>query len=434
MNAWPWLLFLATLGLLAAGTAWVVLDYVLPARRLQAALRGLLADDWQAPALIDRRGALDTAVRDAIVLGDRLQAMQRQLGDENFNLQTILGSLAEGVLIVDATRKIRLANDSLHRMFDLAAPPVGRGLMEVFRDHDLQETVRAALADQTPQNRQLTLDVRQGGGYARKHFAVTAAALRGAESGSPPRGAIAIFHDISELKALEAMRREFVANVSHELRTPVSIINGYLETLLDGALDDRADAERFLNIMWKHNQRLTLLLEDLLSLSQIENQQAAGLRFSSVNLRACLERVVERLEPAIAEKRARVRLDLPEPLPPVEADADRLDQVFFNLIENALKYGDAAQPEITVRAQFTDDEAIIAVIDNGPGIPAADLPHVFERFYRVRKDRSRAVGGTGLGLSIVKHVVQAHGGQVTVDSQPGRGAAFRVRLPVARRV
>ncbi len=364
-------------------------------------------------------------MRDAAALGERLRDTHRQLGDESFNLQAILGGLAEGVLIVDASRKIRLANESLRRMFDLTAPPLGRALMEVFRDHDLHETVSAALGDAAPQNRELALDVRQDRGYVRKHFAVTAAALRDADG--PPRGVIAIFHDISELKALEAVRRDFVANVSHELRTPVSIINGYLETLIDGALDDRPEAERFLRIMWKHNQRLTLLIEDLLSLSQIESRQAAGLHFETVDLRACVERVIERLESGIAEKRRHPCVDLPDPAPSVEGDTHRLDQVFFNLIENALKYGTADQPEIGFRARRDGDWVDVTVSDNGPGIPAADLPHVFERFYRVRKDRSRAVGGTGLGLSIVKHVVQAHGGQVTVESQPGRGTVFLVR-------
>ncbi len=406
------------------------LAYVMPARGLQEALRRLVLEDWAAPAQIDRRGALSQAVEEAIALSDRLRETHRQLGDESFNLQAILGSLAEGVLIVNASQRIRLANDSLHRMFDLSTAPHGRDLMEVFRDHDLRDTIRAALEKDAPQSRQLTLEVRQGSGYARKHFAVTAATLR--TEGDPPRGAIAIFHDISELKALEAVRRDFVANVSHELRTPVTIINGYLEALLDGALDNRPEAERFLHVMWKHNQRLTLLIEDLLSLSQIESRQAAGLRFERVGLRACLERVIERLESSIKEKGVTVCLDLPEHFPPIEADAHRLDQVFFNLIENALKYGGSEKPKICVHAEFSGEEARIAVTDNGPGIPASDVPHVFERFYRVHKDRSRAVGGTGLGLSIVKHVIQAHGGQVTVESQSGRGATFRLQLPIAR--
>ena len=409
---------------------------MLPALSLQAALRRMVDGDGDALAFLRWRGQLEQAVDDLALLGERLHDSRRQLGDRAFDLQAILGSLTEGVVIVDAAQRIRLANDSLHRMFDLSTPPLGRTLLEVFRDHELQAAVRAALEDAAPQSRELTLDARQGqaGGYARKHFTVTAAALP-PQADARPRGAIAIFHDISALKALENVRRDFVANVSHELRTPVAIINGYLETLLDGALRDPPTAEKFLNVMWKHNQRLTLLIEDLLSLSQLEGQRAAGLHFEPVNLRACLDQVVERLEAAIGGKAASVQLVLADDLPPLEGDPHRLDQVFFNLVENALKYGEAADrpPEIVVEASLDGDEAVVTVSDNGPGIPLADQPHVFERFYRVRKDRSRAVGGTGLGLSIVKHVVQAHGGQVSVASQPGHGAVFRVRIPVSQR-
>ncbi len=429
MNPWLWLLSLALLAILAWGT----FAYILPALRLQAALRRVADGDWAAPAFLPRRGGLTEAIDDLTLIGERLHDTHRQLGDGTFDLQAILGSLTEGVVIVDAAQRIRLANDSLHRMFDLTAPPLERTLMEIFRDHDLQATVRAALEEQGPQSRQLTLDARQGSGYARKHFAVTAAALRSHDH-ERPRGAIAIFHDISELKALENVRRDFVANVSHELRTPVAIITGYLETLLDGALHDPPTAEKFLHVMSKHNQRLTLLIEDLLSLSQLEGQRAAGLQFESFNLRTCLERVIERLEPAISEKSATVQLLLPDDLPSLEGDPHRLDQVFFNLIENALKYGENTRlPEISIHALIEGDETLVTVADNGPGIPLADQPHVFERFYRVHKDRSRAVGGTGLGLSIVKHVVQAHGGQVSVHSQPGRGAAFQVRIPLSQK-
>ena len=426
-NVWPWLLLVAA----ALAVLWGYFAFVLPARELQEVLHRLSQGEWNAPWNITRRGRMGAAVDDLIGLAERLRESHRKLGDEIFNLQALLGSLAEGVLIVDAAQRINLANDSLHRMFDLRTSWRDRTLMEVFRDHALQEIILAALDEGTPQNRQLMLEVRQDGRYVQKHFSITAAGLRPPDSDTA-KGAIAIFHDITELKALEAVRRDFVANVSHELRTPLAIINGYLETLLDGALDDRETAEKFLQVMWKHNQRLKLLIEDLLSLSQLETRQAAGLNFEPVHLRACLERVIERLEPNIAEKGASVRLAFADSVPPIEADAHRMDQVFFNLIENALKYGDHTQPEIRISAEMDGEQACICVADNGPGIPQADQPHIFERFYRVHKDRSRAVGGTGLGLSIVKHVVQAHGGQVAVASQPGRGASFRLRLPVSQ--
>ncbi len=428
MNAIAWLAVVAS----AAIAICAIFGFVLPSLRIRRALRELAAGDWQAPMRLHPHRVTGMPA-DLIALGDRLGEMHQHLAAETSNLRALLSSLGEGVLIVDSAQRIQLANDSLHRMFDLPAGLAERTLMEVFRDHTLQASVSAALkTDARPQRLEISLDTRQGSQYVRKHFTVTAAGLL------PPgthraQDAIVIFHDISELKALESVRREFVANVSHELRTPVSIINGYLETLLDGALSDPAVAEKFLRTVWKHNQRLTLLIEDLLSLSALETRQASGLTFEPVHLRACLERVIDRLESRIAEKRAQIELELPEDAPPMQADAHRLDQVFFNLIENALKYGEAAQPVIRIRACFEGEEMRITVADNGPGIPLKDQPHVFERFYRVRKDRSRAEGGTGLGLSIVKHVVQAHGGDVLVQSRPGQGASFSMRLPILQK-
>ena len=367
---------------------WELFAYVLPARRLQAALRRTVEGDWDAPAFIRGHGQLGGALADLTYLGERLRDAHRQLGDSSFDLQAILGSLEEGVLIVDAAQRIRLANDSLLRMFDLAAPPLERTLMETFRNHELQATVRAALDEEGPQGQQLTLDARQGSGYARKHFAVTAAALRPPDD-ERPRGAIAIFHDISELKALEGVRREFVANVSHELRTPVAIINGYLETLIDGALDDREMAEKSLGVMWKNNQRLMLLIEDLLSLSQLEGKQSAALQFEPTDLRLCVVRVVERLEPAILEKGAGVRLALPPNLPLIEADPHRLDQVFFNLIENALKYGEAARREIVVGAE-----------ERGTELGGDHRERQRDRASRRRTSRTYSSGFTGCGRTV----------------------------------
>ena len=453
---WPVLLVIAAVALLSAlaAASWIFFYFVRPARALRRALAEMaegepgkfLTHFWQ-------RGAFRQSAAHLETLAARLRETDRQLHDENFNLQAILGSLSEGVLIVDRAQKIRLANAGLRRMFDFSASPWNRTLLEVYRDHDVQGIVRAALAaGAAPQSRTLPLATRGGDGrYAAKHFHVTAAGLlpSGGHAQSLPSGAIAIFHDVTQLRALETVRRDFVMNVSHELRTPLSIINGYLETLLEpDGLPDEATARRFLNVMWKHGQRLHLLLEDLLTLARLENGGAAGvaLRFAPVDLRGCLERVIERLAPVIAEKHALVRLDLPADTPPIEGDAHRLDQVFFNLLDNALKHGvrgangangagESAPIQVRVRAEFDHDEtgqALIEFSDNGAGIPLADQPHLFERFYRVHKDRSRDAGGTGLGLAIVKHVVQAHGGHVSVESTPGHGATFRVRLPLAQ--
>ena len=241
-------------------------------------------------------------------------------------------------------------------------------------------------------------------------------------------GALVIFHDISQIRSLEAVRKEFVANVSHELRTPLSIITGYLETLIEGGGDPETNV-RFLKTMHKHAQRLNILIEDLLSLSQLESRRVS-LNFEPVELRECIHRVIERLDTRIREVAAKVKVNIPENLPRVEADAFRIEQVIYNLIDNALKHGGKSGVNVMVEAHSNGREAIVAVHDDGPGVPLGDQPHLFERFYRVHKDRSRDAGGSGLGLSIVKHTVQAHGGTVALQSSPGAGATFTVSLPL----
>jgi two-component system phosphate regulon sensor histidine kinase PhoR len=243
---------------------------------------------------------------------------------------------------------------------------------------------------------------------------------------------ILIFHDISRIKGLENTRKEFVANVSHELRTPLALIKGYVETLIDGAKDDPKVACRFLRTIAKHADRLTYLIEDLLTISQLESGQAV-MNQTCVEVQPLIERVSEDLRSRAEEQEVRIQIEGPDGLM-VHADEDRIQQVLFNLMENGIKYGKRGGT-LRVKARAQDGNRVeICVADNGPGIPEEARDRIFERFYRLDMARSREQGGTGLGLSIVKHIVQSHGGRVWVESPPGEGACFHFTLPAGERM
>jgi len=253
---------------------------------------------------------------------------------------------------------------------------------------------------------------------------VNAAAI--SNSAGEREGTILVFHDLTRLKQLERTREEFVANVSHELRTPLSLIKGYVETLLDGARNNPEVAERFLKIIERNTNRLDLLIQDLLTISALESERIK-LHLQPVELRPLAEKIFSDLKPPADNKNIELVSQLPELA--ATADMNRLEQVLANLVDNAIKYG-RAQGHVTVGGKKLDDGRLeIFVQDDGPGIPAESLDRVFERFYRVDKARSRDQGGTGLGLSIVKHIVQAHGGEVWVKSELGKGATFYFTLP-----
>jgi two-component system phosphate regulon sensor histidine kinase PhoR len=234
---------------------------------------------------------------------------------------------------------------------------------------------------------------------------------------------------LTRIKQLESTRQEFVANVSHELRTPLSLIKGFVETLLDGAKDDPDLATRFLRTIEKHTDRLTYLIEDLLTISRLESGQIV-MNLHQVDLREEVDHVIEDLQARAASKKVTLINSLPAELP-ARADTDRLQQVLFNLVENAIKYG-RSDGNVTVGGQVNGSNIVeLWVTDDGPGIPTESRERIFERFYRVDRARSRDTGGTGLGLAIVKHIVQAHGGEVWVKSELGQGATFFFTLPVA---
>jgi two-component system phosphate regulon sensor histidine kinase PhoR len=360
-------------------------------------------------------------------IANRQSEIARQIADEDFSLRAILTSMVEGVLVADGNFRIRLTNQRLQRMFSLSKSPVDRTVMEVFRNHVLQQLIQQTLEMAEPRFGELQVEVDESGIFQPKHFQLTCVKLQPREQ-EAPAGALVIFHDVTQLRSLEAVRKEFIANVSHELRTPLSIITGYLETLIDGG-DDAETNLRFLKIMHKHAQRLNLLVEDLLALSHLESRKVT-LHFEPISLSACVDRVLEQLDIRIRESGAIVNVDLPNHLPKIEADAFRLEPVLFNLLDNAVRHGGKQGLKIRVDGKCDGEWVEIGVHDNGQGIPLVDQPHIFERFYRVRKDRARDAGGTGLGLSIVKHTIQAHGGSVTVASAPGAGATFVVKLPV----
>ena len=351
----------------------------------------------------------------------------RQFADEDFSLRAILASMVEGVLIADGNLQIRLVNERLQQMFSLPKSPMDRTVMEVFRNHLVHQVIRQSLNTGEPQSAELQAEIRDGDQFQLKHFQITSVRLRPRELESMNR-ALVIFHDVSQIRSLEAVRKEFVANVSHELRTPLSIITGYLETLIDGDGDQETNL-RFLRTMHKHAERLNLLIEDLLSLSQLESRKIS-LRFEPIDLSESIHRVLEQLDSRVRESGAGVTATIPKHLPLIEADAFRIEQALYNLLDNALKHSGKSGARVSVDACSDATAVVVRICDDGVGIPLSDQPHIFERFYRVHKDRSRDAGGTGLGLSIVKHTVQAHGGSVAVQSSPGAGATFVMSLPV----
>jgi len=329
----------------------------------------------------------------------------------------------EGVLAVDAHDHLLLLNQSVRAMFRLG-PRLGEGkpFLEVIRNADLLDLLRAcreARGEMVSRELSLTTPVE-------RILDVHALPLRVGGEGT---GVLMVLHDVTQLRRLERVRTEFVANVSHELRTPLTAIRGYLETLLEGGLDERDTARRFLEIVSRHTERLGRLLDDLTDLSNIELGKVA-LELEPTELGEALEAVVAIIEPRAAGKGVSLAADLPPDLPRVLADGDRLTQILINLLDNAVKFTPAGD-RVTVTAAVQDQMVEIAVADTGIGIPSTDLPRITERFYRVDKARSRELGGTGLGLAIVKHLVQAHGGELSIESDAGKGTTVRFTLPVA---
>ena|SRR2546423_930228 len=348
-----------------------------------------------------------------------LTQLNKQIAKRESGMQTIFSAMHDALLVVDSNRRVILTNQTFRKLFALPEISMRTPLLEVVRDATLDRAIADAFRGSESVRSELTLDGSQIELYA----VVTR------NDAGELTGALVLFHDITELKKMDQVRRDFVANVSHELRTPLSILRGYIETLLDNPKTSREELSRILGVMERHSKRLDLLAQDLLTLAQLESVNP-NLQLGNVDLPSFFGEVIRDWEKKLVKKQLNVIVDVPPGLPPIRADRARLQEALYNLLDNAVKYS-LEHGEIRLMARRRDEQIVLSVSDNGIGISKEDLPRIFERFYRVDKARStESIRGTGLGLAIVKHVAQLHGGRVEAESEISKGTTIRVILPV----
>ena len=396
-----------------------------PVIEMQDVARQMILGNFEARASVRSPDEIGTLGRSLNAMAGRLREKIGDLEREQAKATAVLDAMVEGVIATDGHDHIILINERARALFGLGrARADSLPLLEVIRNVDLHDVLGESrlAADGAVVSREIKLAEP-----AERVLQVHAVPLRFT---GEARGVVMVLHDITELRRLEQVRTEFVANVSHELRTPLTAIHGYLETLLDGALEEPENARKFLEIVFRHTERLGRLTDDLTDLSNIELGRIS-LRLEPTAVSEVADSVLAIIAPRAGSGQVAVEAALPPDLPAVVADRDRLAQILINLVDNAVKYtpkGGHVRVEGSVREPGTVE---VSVHDTGVGIPRAELPRLTERFYRVDKARSRDLGGTGLGLAIVKHLVLAHGGELTIDSELWKGTTVRFTLPVA---
>ncbi|MGK3964331.1 ATP-binding protein [Sorangium sp. So ce118] len=403
-----------------------------PIRRLTRFALAMSEGDLSTRAPLRGSGELRQL---ASALNHLTSELSRSIADvrtERDLLAGILDGMSEGVLVLDRDGRIVLANRALRAMAPLGDDALGRSVIEAIRNARLTEAIQLAGKRDEP----VDVEVELGRTLPRRLLVRVSRRKSPAGGGRDARdpdhdgasaepGLIAVFHDVTDLRRLETIRTDFVANVSHELRTPVTAISTAAETLQLGALQDPHEAAEFVDVIDRHAKRLRHLVDDLLDLSKIEAKNFR-LALAELDISPAIEHVTHLLGEAARRRRVTVTVDA-DALPPARCDRRALEQVLMNLLDNAIKYaGEGAH--VTVKARSLDQQVTIAVADDGPGIPPHHLGRIFERFYRVDAGRSRDLGGTGLGLAIVKHLVELMNGSIEVESAIGRGTQFTVRL------
>jgi two-component system phosphate regulon sensor histidine kinase PhoR len=347
----------------------------------------------------------------------RQRELDRQIGERASGQKAILSAMQNGLLVVDRNRRVALVNPALCDLFKIGEDSLGAPLLESVRDPAVEQIVAETFRQRQPSQGELII--------GRREFQMASVPM-GNDNGEIT-GAVILFHDITELKRADEIRRDFVANVSHELRTPLSILRGYIETMLDDPKMPRAECARILEVMEQHSKRLGLLANDLLTLAQLESG-SSSLQLNEIDLNQFFAGLIRDWKKKFAAKRLDAIVESPAEFSIIRADETRLREVFDNLLDNAVKYS-RNKGKVRLQAARRGNEIVLSVSDDGIGIGQEDLPRIFERFYRADKARSRELGGTGLGLSIVKHIAQLHGGRVEAESELGRGTTIRVLLP-----
>ena len=413
----------AVIALLGVVASWIVARRITkPLEQLKRGAESFAQGDFKHNLRITGSEEIAGLARAMNEMARQLDQRIRTVISQRNQQEAVLSSMIEGVIAVDANERIISMNQSAAQMLGVDIDEAkDRSIETVVRNSALQQFVARALDSHAPIEDECVLHA-QDEQTVQTHGTV----LRDARGNG--LGAVIVLNDVTRLRRLEQVRQDFVANASHELRTPLTSIKGFVETLLDGALEEPDDARRFLDIVAKQADRLMAILEDLLILSRTEAGAARKeIRLERTNLLEVIDAAAALCRPKAAAKGIEVTVDCPGTLE-ARASAPLLEQAVTNLVDNAVKYTESNE-SVRIEAERVGEEVVLRVLDRGVGIPAEHLPRLFERFYRVDKARSRSLGGTGLGLAIVKHIANAHGGQVRVESTPGLGSTFSIHLP-----
>jgi two-component system, OmpR family, phosphate regulon sensor histidine kinase PhoR len=392
-----------------------------PLKEISWIAKNIANGDFSKRPAVSSKDEIGDLAESIKFMSDQIRAKIREVTTNKLRLEAVLLSMFEGVIVIDGSGKIVLINQALRDLLPIAEDPVSKSTIEIIRNADIQDIVDAVLKKQS--------------GVLSKEISLLAPVEKSLIIHAVPviregknEAAVLVFHDITELRRLEAIRKDFVANVSHELRTPISNIQGYAETLLQGAINDKENIKEFLEIIHSDSRRLATLINDLLDLSKAESGKIM-LDLGNHNLESMVNSVFDKVSNTGRAKNIRFEIDVSDNSQTIYCDKDKIMQVLLNLVENAVKYT-SENGTIKVKASKKDDFIKVDVSDTGIGISEEHIPRIFERFYRVDKARSRELGGTGLGLAIVKHIVQSHSGEVWVESTPSKGSTFSFTLPI----